>query len=48
MKRIKDNIQGILIGHIKLPRITVHMKEFNPSHMPNSLDTNKIKCCAHV
>ena len=31
------------IRQIKLHRITVHTREFNLSHMPNPLDTNRIK-----
>ena len=40
MKQNSNNIRGSLIG---LPQIAVHTREFNLSHMPNPLDTNKIK-----
>ena len=37
MKKNTDNVK------IKLPWITIQMREFNLSHMPNLLDTNIIK-----
>jgi len=43
MKFNSDNIRVNLIEQIKLPWITTHMREFNLSHMPNLLDTNRIK-----
>jgi len=50
MKQNSDNIPGTLTGQVKLPRITVHTREFNLSHMPNPLDTNRIKqkMCTYI
>jgi len=43
MKQNSDNMRLSSIGQIKLFWITAHMGEFNLSHMPNPLDTIRIK-----
>jgi len=48
MKQNSDNIRVSLVRQIELPWITANTREFNLSHVPNLLDTNRInqKLCS--